>query len=53
MKIADRIDRLEKAMTLHLEESGEIRTDIRWLKKAAYFLIGSPVLSEVLHHLWK
>ena len=53
MKITDRMDRLEKAMSSHLEESGAIRQDIKWLKKVGYFLVGSPFLTEALHHLWK
>lgn len=52
MKITDRVDRLEKAMSTHLEESGAIRQDIKWLKKAAYFLLGSPIATEIVRHLW-
>lgn len=33
MKIGERVDMLEKAMVQHLEESGEIRADLKWLKK--------------------
>lgn len=53
MKITDRIERLETAMATHLEESGAIRQDIKWLKKAAYFLISTPIATEVLHHIWR
>jgi len=27
--------------------------DIAWLKKMGYVVIGSPVVTEVLRHLWK
>ena len=53
MKTSDRLDRLEKAMSSHLEESGAIRQDIKWLKKMAWFIGGSPLLTEVVHHLWR
>lgn len=54
-----RIDKLEDAHTAlagvvskHLEESGEIRADLRWLKKAVYFMVSSPILVEVVRHIW-
>ncbi len=53
MKIGDRLDRLERAMTTHLEESGAIRQDIKWLKRLGYFMVGSPFLTEVMRHLWR
>lgn len=46
-----RVDKLEDALEKHLVESGEIRSDLKWLKKAVYFIMGSPILIELLHHL--
>lgn len=40
MKLAERVDMIEGALVKHLEESGEIRTDLRWLKKAFWTLTG-------------
>jgi len=40
MKISERIDALEKAVVTHLEESGEIRSDLKWLKKSVWGLYG-------------
>ena len=51
--MADRLDRLEHVMADHLEESGAIRQDIKWLKRMGYFLIGSPFAAEIIQHLWK
>jgi hypothetical protein len=52
MKTGDRLDRLERAISIHLEESGEIRQDIKWLKKFLWFVVASPWATEVLKHLW-
>lgn len=40
MKLTDRVDRLEIAVEKHLEESGAIRADLRWLKQSIYGLGG-------------
>jgi len=48
-----RLSKLEDAIIKHLEESGEIRSDLRWLKKAFWFLVASPLIPEVLRHIWK
>lgn len=55
-----RIDKLEDAhaalarvVSTHLEESGEIRTDLKWLKKFLWVVIGSPYLLELLKHIGK
>ena len=45
-----RVSHLEEAVEKHLIESGEIRGDLKWLKKAIYFVMGSPLLVEALHH---
>lgn len=31
-KLIERIEMLEKVIASHLQESGEIRSDLRWLK---------------------
>lgn len=46
-----RITSLEKALETHLIESGEIRGDLKWLKKAIWFILGSPIIIETLHHI--
>lgn len=54
-----RLSKLEDAFILHLTESGEIRSDLKWLKKAFWTLAGLGVMvtaglvGEILHHLWK
>jgi hypothetical protein len=46
-----RVTSLEKTVETHLIESGEIRGDLKWLKKAIYFVMGSPIAIEALHHI--
>jgi len=46
-----RVSKLEDAVEKHLIESGEIRGDLKWLKKAIYFVMGSPIAIEALHHI--
>jgi hypothetical protein len=46
-----RISKVEEALEKHLIESGEIRGDLKWLKKAVYFVMGSPIAIELLHHV--
>jgi hypothetical protein len=46
-----RISKLEESMEKHLIESGEIKGDLKWLKKAIYFVMGSPLAIEALHHV--
>jgi len=48
-----RVSHLETAMETHLIESGEIRGDLKWLKKAIYFVFSSPIVIEILHHIPK
>lgn len=43
--ISDRVSDLETALKQHLEESGVIRTDLAWLKKSYWTLVG--VISAV------
>lgn len=38
MKLPERVDKLQEALERHLEESGAIRTDLAWLKKAFWTL---------------
>lgn len=42
-----RVDKLETAVETHLIESGEIRADLKWLKKFMWFVLGSPFLVEL------
>lgn len=53
MKLSERVDNLEHAMEKHLEESGEIRSDLKWLKKLGWFLLASPFATEAVRHIWK
>jgi hypothetical protein len=34
--VTDRVTKLEEAFTTHLVESGEIRADLAWVKKAIW-----------------
>ncbi len=38
---------LEAVVTAHLEESGAIRSDLAWLKKAMFALIGAGMTFNV------
>ena len=53
MKLSDRLDHLEAVVAKHLEESGEIKADLKWLKKFMWFVIGTPITMEVVRHLWR
>jgi hypothetical protein len=46
-----RVSRLEEALEKHLIESGEIRGDLKWMKKMVWFILGSPLIIEALHHV--
>jgi hypothetical protein len=50
MKLSDRVDALEKSIVAHFAESGEIRADLKWLKKSYWVLIGliSTVLAGIV-----
>ena len=47
MKLEARVDRLEIAVEKHLEESGEIRADLKWLKKSFWMIIVAIGVSTV------
>lgn len=42
---------LEKLLLQHLEESGEIRSDLKWLKRAFWTLAGAVIINMV-GHVW-
>lgn len=42
-----RVTKLEEVVEGHLIESGEIRGDLKWLKKFMWFVLGSPFLVEL------
>lgn len=46
-----RMTKLEETVEKHLIESGEIRGDLKWLKKAIYFVLGSPFLLEAIRYI--
>jgi hypothetical protein len=46
-----RMTTLEKVVEDHLIESGSIRSDLKWVKKLLWFVLGSPFVLEVLHHI--
>ncbi len=46
-----RMTKLEETVEKHLIESGEIRGDLKWLKKAIYFVLSSPFLIEAVKHI--
>lgn len=53
-----RLAKLEDAFIQHLTESGGIRSDLKWLKKAFWTLAGlgvtltAGITVEILRHLW-
>lgn len=57
MNLNKRVDNLQAAFEKHLEESGEIRTDLKWLKKSYWALVGvvtlagGTVVAEVVTHI--
>ena len=53
MKINERVDHLEGIVQKHLEESGEIRADLKWLKKFLWLVLSAPLATEAVKHLWK
>jgi hypothetical protein len=46
-----RMTNLEKTVETHLIESGEIRSDLKWLKKFMWFVLGSPLAVEAVKHI--
>lgn len=46
-----RMTKLEETVEKHLIESGEIRGDLKWLKKFMWYVLGSPIVIEVLKHV--
>lgn len=51
-----RITKLEDMFLQHLAESGEIRGDLKWLKKAFWTLaslVGTGFVKDILHTLWR
>ncbi len=46
-----RMTSLEKTVETHLIESGEIRGDLKWLKKLTWFVLGSPFAIEAVKHI--
>ena len=53
MTLSKRMDKLEEVVTRHLTESGEIRSDIKWLKKAVYWMVGGGVVLNLIGHIWR
>lgn len=52
MKLAERVDHIESALVRHLEESGTIRTDLAWLKKA-FWTLAIAVITAVVAQVSK
>lgn len=46
-----RMTKLEETVEKHLVESGEIRSDLKWLKKFMWFVLGSPLAVEAVKHI--
>jgi hypothetical protein len=46
-----RMSNLEKTVETHLIESGEIRGDLKWIKKMIWFVMGSPLAIEAVKHI--
>lgn len=43
---------IEKLLLKHLEESGQIRADLNWLKKS-YWIVMGAIMVQVAVTLWK
>lgn len=54
-----RLSKLEDIFLQHLAESGEIRGDLKWLKKAVWTLAGigatvaAGLFTEIIVHSWR
>lgn len=48
-----RMTKIEDAVAAHLIQSGGIKADLQWLKRFMWFVLGSPILVEVVRHIWK
>ena len=46
-----RMTKLEDTVEKHMIESGEIRGDLKWLKKMVWFVMSSPFLIEAFKHI--
>lgn len=46
-KTEDRVTKLENTLERHLEESGIIRTDLSWLKRAFWMLAGTGLTFNI------
>lgn len=46
-----RMTKLEETVEKHLVESGEIRADLKWLKKFLWFVLSSPLVIEAVKHV--
>lgn len=46
-----RMTKLEETVEKHLVESGEIRADLKWLKKFLWFVLSSPLIIEAVKHI--
>lgn len=46
-----RMTKIEETVANHLIESGEIRGDLKWLKKMVWFVLGSPLAIEAVKHI--
>jgi len=49
--IDKRVGHLEETVEKHLIESGEIRADLKWLKKFMWFVVSSPFVVEGIKHI--
>lgn len=47
MTISERLDRVERILTTHMEESGGIRADLAWIKKAIWACVGACLTFNV------
>jgi len=51
MRLEKRVDNLEAIVVKHLEESGTIRTDLAWLKKAFWTLTIAVITATAAHFI--
>jgi len=44
---------LDKRVRILEDAMLELANDVKWIKKMGYFVVSSPIITEILHKLWK
>lgn len=46
-------NQVEKRLRVVEDALIKMGNDIGWIKKMGYFVVGSPVATEIIRHIWK